>query len=122
MHAIKSTKFLLIFKSFKFNLQKWHCNIKALEKTSNKTTIITSEQIYAKKQLGVQENENKILGLNWNKSKDTLAVEILPPVDNITKRITLQKLASIYNPLGFISATTIIGKMIYQDTFESKVA
>ena len=90
--------------------------------TSNKTTIVTSEQIYAKKQLGVQENETKILGLNWNKSKDTLAAEILPPVDNITKRMTLQKLASIYNPLGFISATTIIGKMIYQDTFESKVA
>ena len=34
----------------------------------------------------------------------------------------LQKLPSIYNPVGFISATTVIGKMIYRDTCESKVA
>ena len=34
----------------------------------------------------------------------------------------LQKLASIYNTLGFISVTTAIGKMIYRDTCESKVA
>ena len=94
----------------------------ALKKTSNETTLVTSEQAFAKKQLGVQENKTKILGLNWNKSKDTLAVEIPPLVDNITKQMILQKLTSIYDPLGFISATTVIGKMIYRDTCESKVA
>lgn len=33
----------------------------------------------------------------------------------------LQKLASICDPLGFISATTVIGKVIYRDTCESNV-
>ena len=34
----------------------------------------------------------------------------------------LQKLPSIYNPVGFISAITVIGKMIYRDVCEPKVA
>ena len=116
----KST-IILIFKSSKFNLHKWHSNIKALEEKPSKTTLVTSEETYVKEQLGVQENETKILGGNWNKSKDTLAVKISPPVGNMTKRMILQKLASICDPLGFISATTVIGKVIYRDTCEPNV-
>ena len=67
-------------------------------------------------------NENKMLGLPWNNDKDTLAVEIPSEVKKLTKRTILQKPASICDPLGMISPTTIIGKNIYRDLCDSKLS
>ena len=84
--------------------------------------VVTDDQTYAKQQLGVKLNETKMLGLPWNKDEDTLAAEIPSEVKKLRKRTILQKLASIYDPLGIISPATIIGKIIYRDVFDSKLS
>ena len=63
-------------------------------------------------------NPNKILGIVWEKRDDTLEVQVPEPPDNqpLTKRGILSQLASIYDPLGMISPTTVKGKQIYRDT------
>ena len=45
-----------------------------------------------------------MLGQSWKKDKDLLAMEISTEIKNknLTKRIILLKLASIYNPLRTI--------------------
>ena len=67
-------------------------------------------------------NETKTLGFPWDKDEDTLAVEIPSEVKKLTKRIILQKLASICDPLGVTSPTTIIKKAIYHDVCDSKLS
>ena len=97
-----------IFNQAGLKLHKWHSNVSILEEKE----VVTDDQTYAKQQLGVKLNETKMLGLPWNKDEDALAVEILSEVKKLTKRTILLKLASIYDRLGIISLTTIIGKII----------
>ncbi|VDK45659.1 unnamed protein product, partial [Cylicostephanus goldi] len=59
----------------------------------------------------------KILGIGWNIITDELDIKL--PIyiadDSIwTKRKVLQKVASIYDPFGWISPTTLIGKIFLQ--------
>ena len=67
-------------------------------------------------------NETKVLGLPWKKDKDLLAVEIPSEIQKLTKLTVLQKVASIYDPLGIISPPTIIGKIIYCDICGSRIS
>ena len=62
-------------------------------------------------------NPSKILRITWDKRDDTLEVQVPEPSDNqlLTKRGILSHLASIYDPLGMISPTTVKGKQIYRD-------
>ena len=87
-----------------------------------KRKLLQMTKTYAKQQLGVKLNETKMLGLPWKRDEDTLAVEIPSEVKKLTKRIILQKLASIYDPLRIISPTTIIGKTIYRNICDSKLS
>ena len=48
--------------------------------------------------------------------------EILSEIKKLNERTILQKLASIYDPFGIISPTTIIGKIIYCDICDSKIS
>ena len=79
------------------------------------------ESTYAKQQLGTPGGESSsLLGLKWNKDKDTLTVPM--PVSEIvlTKREILAKLARIYDPLGFVSPLTRGGKLIYRSVCDTK--
>ena len=55
---------------------------KAVETQSDKST-------YAKLQLGARASESKILGLPWDKAKDTLKIVYPQEHDKVTKRSTL---------------------------------
>ena len=110
-------KAMEIFYQAGFELHKWHFNVSTLEEKE----VATDDQTYSKQQLGIKINETKMLGLPWNKNEDTLAEEIASEVKKLTKRTIFQKLASIYDPLGIISPTTIIGKIIYRDVFDFKL-
>lgn len=59
---------------------------------------------------------------NRKKNKDFLAEEIPSEIKKLTKRTAPQKPASIYDYLGEISATTIIGKIVYPDICNSKIS
>ena len=72
-----------------------------------------SDQTFAKQHLGINQDKTKMLGLHWKKEKDLLAVEIPSAIKKLTKRIILQKLTLIYDPLGIIPPITIIRKMVH---------
>jgi hypothetical protein len=66
------------------------------------------------------ERSMKVLGVFWNITKDTLSVSVGPslatPLENITKRQMLKKVASIFDPQGVIAPYTIRGKILLQET------
>ncbi|XP_028407828.1 uncharacterized protein LOC114530405 [Dendronephthya gigantea] len=76
---------------------------------------VDHQQSYAKDQLGVLQGETKLLGLPWNKHNDTLGVTFPNKPDENTKREILRFLASVYDPLGFVSPVTLLGKIIFRE-------
>ena len=94
-----------IFFEVGFKIHKWHSNVPAFE---GKELVNETDQTFAKQTLGMKLNEIRMLGLSWKKDKDMLAVEISSEMKKLTKQTILQKLASIYVPLGITSPTTII--------------
>jgi len=105
-----------IFQQAQFELHKWHSNIPELEKTG---PPVDTDQSYAKEHLGVKKGETKLLGLPWNKEKDTIQVKFQTPLTAITKRGILGNLAKIYDPLGLASPVTVAAKMLYRDACDS---
>ena len=98
-----------IFKEGGFVLHKWHSNNPRLEAN-------------AKQQLGSKSSETKVLGIHWNKVRDTFELRFPLEKYKATKRGILKNLASIYNPLVFVSPMHLMGKIIYQMICEKKLA
>ena len=65
-----------IIKDAQFTLHKWYSNAEKLE--INIANDV-KQQTFAMEQLGVKNNETKLLGLKWNNSQDTLKV-IFPEI------------------------------------------
>ena len=91
-----------IFEDATFKLHKWHSNVKELESPSNNDEEIT----FAKQELGDKKQQTKLLGLPWDKSKDSLSVTLEQEEHSTTKRTVLSQLAKIYDPLGLVSPMT----------------
>ena len=70
----KRTKAVEIFEDATFQLHKWHSNVATLEsdERNSKNAINDYQSTFAKQQLGPRHVETKLLGLPWNKKKDTL--------------------------------------------------
>ena len=79
---------------------------------------MTQKTTYAKQQLGSKQTETKLLGLPWDKSKDTLSVVATNKGCSTTKRSGLSQLAKIYDPLGWVSPTMLSGKVMFRETCE----
>ena len=101
-----------LFEKEGFKLHKWHSNEPNLE-TNNLSS--QTELNFEKEHLRSKANETKIRGLNWDKQRDTLRVEIPTESQRLTKRNVLKTLASIYDPLGFISPVLLIGKILFRN-------
>ena len=69
---------------------------------------------FAKQQLGTKSTDTKMLGIHWDENEDTLSTEIPKSKRKYTKRNILSHLASIYDPLGFISPVHLLGKTVYR--------
>lgn len=83
----------------------------------------TSEnQSYAKQQLLHKPSEPKLLGVKWNKSEYTIAMQFPSASSAPTKCEVLSKLAKVYDPLGLASPTTLQGKQIYCEVCDYKVS
>ena len=108
-----------IFREAGFVLHKWHSNYTDLEDNCSQQNI--SEQTYAKQQLGVKTGETKMLGIKWDKKQDKFNIEIPPQIQTVKKRNILQKLASIYDVLGFISPCTLVAKDIFRKICDEKI-
>ena len=68
-------------------------------------------------------NLTKIVRVPWVKIGDNLS-HVISEVDEklTTKRNVLSYITSICNPLGVISATHIIGKVIYSEEYYKKLS
>ena len=60
-------------------------------------------------------NKTKLLGLSWDKRKDTLTFTFNKEIKPVTKQDVLHTVNSIYDPLGLIEPLKIIGKHLYRD-------
>ena len=109
-----------VFQDASFTLHKWHSNAKELEASSNPPA--DDELSYAKQQLGVSRPGTKLLGLAWDKDKDTFKVGLHKDETISTKRNALSQLAKIYDPLGLASPTTLQGKILYRGMCEINIA
>jgi len=110
-------KVIILFKKGGFTLHKWHSSEPKLETISCDNNDLN----FAKQQLGTKANECKILGLAWNKTKDVYSIEIPEFNEKLTKRNILQGLASVYDPMGFISPVMLKGKIVYRNLCDSKI-
>ena len=57
---------------------------------------------------------SSLLGLGWSKKCDELIVSFPEWKSDPHKKGILLKLASIYEPLGFVSPVTLAGKCLYR--------
>ena len=112
-----------ILSEAQFELHKWHSNVPALETdTLQEEKISEQESSYAKQQLGEKPGETKLLGMPWEKEKDTIAVVFPTQPLEPTKRELLGSLARIYDPLGLASSTILEGKVLYREVCDSRLA
>lgn len=60
----------------------------------------------------------KVLGLRWSPIDDCFSFEYNMKDNNFTKRSVLKLLASIFDPVGFLSPCTFLAKCIMQDLWK----
>ena len=67
---------------------------------------------------------SKALGVSWNVSLDSFlySVDVDASKLSYTKAEMLSVVASIFDPLGFVSPVTITGMMLFQEANKLKVA
>ena len=75
VEKVKKIKKILekIFGEADIELHKWHSNAKELGETQEEHS---SEVSYAKQEFGTPGTYCKILGIPWDKSKDTFGVDL----------------------------------------------
>ena len=112
-------KSIELFRKGGFNLHKSHSNVPSLQFSNTKSEI---ELTYAKEKFKNTADLTKILGVPWDKNRDNLSI-VVPEFNEklIIKRNVLSYIASIYNPLGLISASHILGKVIYRELCVKKL-
>ena len=112
-----------IFSEAQLELHKWHSNVPALETdTLQEERSSEQESSYAKQQLGAKPGQTKLLGMPWDKEKDTIALVFPTQPLEPTKRELLGSLARIYDPLGLGSPTILEGKVLYREVCDSRLA
>lgn len=101
-----------------FNLRKFVSNSKeVLEKIPGSDDNV--------KIVNLSENENsKTLGLVWNPSFDKLMYEISTQHSNepVSKREILSRISQIFDPLGLLSPSIIVGKILLQKLWLEKLS
>ena len=100
------------FAEAKFNVRKWVTNDTSLMDLINREENVQAD-------LGETSGNTKVLGINWDLTKDTLnlglrhifeeAVVLIP-----TKRNILKSIARIYDPCGFLQNVTITLRILFQ--------
>ncbi|GBM53571.1 hypothetical protein AVEN_60688-1, partial [Araneus ventricosus] len=106
-----------VLQSGGFTLKKWASNIVDV------LDSIPAESKLQKNEISIDESSSvKILGVHWNSHQDTLQIEITDPQEVLTKRQLLSVIARIFNPLGILSPTTIVLKILMQDLWKNQLS
>ncbi|XP_021959629.1 uncharacterized protein LOC110855533 [Folsomia candida] len=111
------------YEKFKSLAVKMMCDarmeLRQWERSSSGAAGISFEQF--DKDENSQET-TVVLGLNWDKKKDELSVSVPKEeqIENISKRVMLSKVQQFFDPMGYLSPTTIIPKLLLQKTWTEK--
>ena len=108
-----------IFENATFRLHKWHSNMKELESPSHNDQ---EEVTFAMQKLGDSTPRAKLLGLPWDKSKDSLSVTMQQVDHGTTKRSILSQLSKICDPLGLVSPMTLQEKNFFREIYEARLS
>ncbi|UYV73009.1 hypothetical protein LAZ67_10001506 [Cordylochernes scorpioides] len=96
-----------------FHLRKWASNVpKVLEALPNEDKYDIS-MVPIEKDLTIN-----LLGLIWNTTKDVFQVKVQDTMDVKTKRQLLSVIAQFFDPLGIISPSIILLKILMQDAWK----
>ncbi|XP_046898685.1 uncharacterized protein LOC124482244 isoform X1 [Hypomesus transpacificus] len=82
-------------------------------------SIPPSERATPKLACDLAFNDSKMeraLGIHWHIESDTLRFRFRPNDQHATRRGILSTVASLYDPLGFVSPFVLIGKRVLQET------
>ena len=107
----KQTQVIKLLKNGGFTLRKWASNeSEALQNIPKEYT-----ELQGNKTIDFDPTI-KTLGLNWNFEADTFSykVKFNPVTNSPTKRSILSDVSKLYDPLGWISPITIVGKILIQ--------
>ena len=121
----KKSKAIEVFEDATFHLHKWYPNVESLERNERGVTELKSDEdeiTFAKHQLGTSLPNTKLLGLSWNKAKDTLSVVMSKEVPATTKRGALSHLAKVYDPLGLVSPTMLTRQLLFREMCEASLS
>ncbi|CAH2088129.1 unnamed protein product [Euphydryas editha] len=109
-------------------LQKWNSNDQELlnrissvgiEKVERKTDQANKlEKVIEDKEVDIKiDSIIKILGLTWNRSKDSFQYTVnLPQLTNtpVTKRAVISDIARLFDPLGWLAPSIVLAKIFIQ--------
>ncbi|OXA64746.1 Pro-Pol polyprotein [Folsomia candida] len=111
-YANKLLRSLYVDNCVTMELRQW-------ERSSSGAAGISFEQ-FDKDENG--QETTVVLGLNWDKKKDELSVSVPKEekIENISKRVMLSKVKQFFDPMGYLSPTTIIPKLLLQKTWTEK--
>ncbi|XP_054722558.1 uncharacterized protein LOC129232437 [Uloborus diversus] len=92
-----------------FTLRKWISNEHSILSKLPPELKVTEQSI------NIAEDQSvKLLGIQWDPNQDTFAIHLNQAQDVTTKRQLLSSIARIYDPLGFISPSTVLAKIMMQ--------
>jgi hypothetical protein len=107
----------------KMELRQWECS--AVE--DSRVDLLSGSKCGLESGSGSsQEAENSttnVLGLCWDKEGDFLTI-VLPKEQSVsvnTKRELLSSVAKLFDPMGFVSPTTLVPKLLLQQTWIIKL-
>ncbi|UYV72368.1 hypothetical protein LAZ67_9002823 [Cordylochernes scorpioides] len=101
-----------LMKKGGFHLRKWNSNCHEI--------VSHVEEINEERKINLEKGAiSKILGIVWDHVQDTFRVNITLPEEVVTKRDLLSNIARIFDPLGFLSPTTVALKIIMQELWRS---
>ncbi|UYV69790.1 hypothetical protein LAZ67_7000738, partial [Cordylochernes scorpioides] len=97
-----------LMKKGGFHLRKWNSNCHEI--------VSHVEEINEEKKINLEKGAiSKILGIVWDHVQDKFRVNITLPEEVVTKRDLLSNIARIFDPIGFLSPTTVALKIIMQE-------
>lgn len=99
-----------------FVLCKWKSNSREILEALNENEH-TESMVFA------EDGQTNILGLKWLFGKDQYTFVVKTPLITgpVTKRKIVSCVAQLYDPNGYVGPVTVIGKIIIQDLWKSKI-
>ncbi|MBM6549248.1 DUF1759 domain-containing protein, partial [Streptococcus dysgalactiae subsp. equisimilis] len=93
-----------------FDLVKWSSNSEEVI-----SHIDSKDRLHPIEELHSSDSCQRALGVKWHTDRDVLKFDYIDPLTRLTRRALLRYVASIYDPLGFISPILLPGKLMLQD-------